>query len=180
MIAIDLGRREYYNTKTNEFEYDEGGTVRFEYSLKALYTWEGKWRKPFLKGELTEQELVDFYMTMALDPIDEKFMTSGLMTTLADYIQEEHTATKFTSHEKKGGRGGLAKPKIHTAEELYGLMISANIPLEFENRNLNRLLVILKVISAFNEPPKKMTKEEVLKQNAELNRQRRAQMKTKG
>lgn len=180
MITIDVGSLEIYNPTKSEFEYFHGGLVRFEYSLKALYIWEGKWRKPFLKGELTEQELVDFYMTMAIDPIEEKFMTSGLMKQLADYIQEEHTATKFSSHQPKGNGGRVIKPKIHTAEELYAIMLSANIPLEFEHRNLNRLLTILKITNSFNEPPKKMTKEEVLKQNAELNRQRRQQMKTKG
>lgn len=178
MITIDLGRVEYFNGSTSSFEYEERGIIRFEYSLKALYDWESKWKKPFLKGNITQEELVDFYKLMALDPMDEKYIDTELMQTLAEYIQDPHTATTFSSHGSSGGK--LSKPKIYTSEELYALMISANIPLDFENRNLNRLLVILRVISAHNEPPKKMSKQDVLKQNAELNRQRRAQMKTKG
>ena len=180
MITIDLGELEYFDSHTNQFEYDVGGVVRFEYSLKVLYDWESKWRKPFLKGELTEQELMDFYIMMAMDPIDSKFMDADLMQTLASYIQDDHTATTFTSHDTKKGKATSTKAKIYTSEELYALMISANIPLEFENRNLNRLLVILRIIGSHNEPPKKMSTQDVLRQNAELNKQRRNKLKTKG
>lgn len=178
MITIDLGRVEYFNSSTSSFEYEERGIVRFEYSLKTLYHWESKWKKPFLKGSITQEELVDFYKLMALDPIDDKYIDAELMQTLAEYIQDAHTATTFSSNGSSGGK--LAKPKIYTSEELYALMISANVPLEFENRNLNRLLVILRIISAHNEPPKKMSKQDILRQNSELNRQRRDSMKTKG
>jgi hypothetical protein len=52
--------------------------------------------------------------------------------------------------------------------------------MEFENRNLNRLMTILRIISLKNEPPKKMNRQDIMRQNAELNRQRREQLKTKG
>lgn len=178
MITIDLGTIEYFDSNTNEFVYDEGGIVRFEYSLKVLYDWEGKWKKPFLKGNLTEEELVDFYMTMALDPIKEQFITNNVMNMLSNYIADSHTATTFTT--TPDGQSGSAKSKVYTAEEIYALMSKDNIPLEFENRNLNRLLVILRIIATYNAPPKKMSKHDVMRQNASLNAQRKAQMKTKG
>lgn len=161
------------------FVTKEGGVVRFEYSLKVLYDWESKWKKPFLKGELTEIELVDFYLMMALDPIDPEFMTYDVMSELAKYIEDSHTATTF-SNQGEPGQNGVNKPKFYTAEELYAQMFTANIPLEFENRNLNRLFIILKIMSTYNSPPKKMSKQEVLKQNRDLNAQRKAQLKTKG
>lgn len=181
MITIDLGTLEYYDSDSNEFKYEEGGVVRFEYSLKVLYKWEAKWRKPFLHGERTNEELVDFYMTMALDPIHERFMTEDVMTTLSQYIGETHTATTFSSHQDgQNGSDNTNIGKIYTAEELYALMIMANVPLEFENRNLNRLLVILRIISAYSSPPKKMSQEDIYKQNRMLNEQRKAQYGTKG
>lgn len=181
MITIDLGTIEYYDSDTNEFVYYEGGTVRFEYSLKVIYDWEGKWKKPFLKGGLTERELTDFYMTMALDPIEEKFITGEVIEILAKYIADSHTATTFsTVGDGQNGNKTSSRGKIHTAEEFYALMFSARVPIEFENRNLNRLLVILNIISSYNQPPKKMTKQDILKQNASLNAQRKAQLKTKG
>jgi hypothetical protein len=180
VITIDLGNIEYYDSSSNQFIYENGGVVRFEYSLKVVYDWEAKWKKPFLKGELTEQEIIDFYMMMALDPIDDRFLTSEVMARLADYIQDTNTATTFSSGQDGQGGGSSNKPKIYTAEELYALMFSAGVPLDFENRNLNRLLVILRIIASYNNPPKKMSKQDILRQNASLNAQRKAQMKTRG
>lgn len=179
MIKIDLGNLEYFDGNINQFVYYEGGIVRFEYSLKVVYDWEAKWGKHFLKGNLSNDELFDFYMTMALDPVDEKFMTDEVMVTLSEYIQGSHTATTFSSVQD-GTSGSSPTGKTYSAEEIYALMFSANVDLEFENRNLNRLLVILKIISSHNSPPKKMNKSDVLKQNSTLNAQRKKQYQTKG
>lgn len=178
MITIDLGNVEYYDSYNNQFINDEGGIVRFEYSLKALYDWEARWKKPFFKGELTEDELLDFYRTMALDPVKDRFLTDEVKETLANYIKDSQTATTFSSSQN--GNQNVSKGKIYTSEEIYALMIQAQVPLEFENRNLNRLMTILRIISTHNSPPKKMSKQDIYRQNAELNRQRRAQLKTKG
>lgn len=179
MLTIDLATLEYYDSEKGEFTYESGGTVRFEYSLKALYEWEGRWKKPFLKGDLTYFELIDFYKLMALDQFDPKYLNDDVMKSIEDYIQDSSTATKFTDPQTPGS-GGVKNNKIHTSEELYAMMFSAGIPLDFENRNLNRLLTILRIVSVQNNPPKKMSKEDVLKQNREYNRQRKEQMKTKG
>lgn len=178
MISIDLGTIEYYDDKTNTFVYDEGGIVRFEYSLKAIYEWEGKWKKPFLKGEYTDEEIIDFYITMALDPFDPKYLTIDIIKTLAKYITDSNTATVFTSVQE--GSSKTAKPKIWTAEELYVSMFSAGIDIDFENRNLNRLMTMLKIVALRSEPEKKMSTQDIYKQNALINAQRKAQLKTKG
>ena len=178
LITIDLGQIEYYDESKNEFITEIGGVVRFEYSLKAIYEWEHKWRKPFLKGNLSREEYMDFYMLMALDPVDVKFIDDSVAMKLSKYISDSGTATVFnTMGDSSGGR---KSSKIYTSEELYALMALENIPIEFENRNLNRLLTILRVIASYKEPPKKMSKEAIVKQNSELNRLRREQMKTKG
>lgn len=181
MISIDLGSTEYYNDAKNEFEYEEGGVVRFEYTLKVLYDWECKWRKPFLKLELTDEEWTDFCHMMALDPCDKKFLTNDVKKLLANYIQDQQTATTFSAPlEGQNGNNGPKKAKMQTAEELYALMFEAGVPIEFENRNLNRLLIILKIIGSHNNPNPKMSKQDILKQNKSLNAQRKAQMKTRG
>lgn len=181
VITIDLGTIEYYDGVAKQFVYDEGGIVRFEYSLKVIYDWESKWRKPFLKGELNDKELIDFYMTMALDPIKEKFITYDVIEELSKYISDSHTATTFSSFEEgQNGNSIASKSKVYTAEELYALMFTANVPLEFETRNLNRLLIIMRIMSSYNAPPKKMSKADIYKQNASLNAARKEAMKTKG
>ena len=181
MITIDLGTVEYYNDEENQFVNDEGGIVRFEYSLKMLYDWEGKWKKPFLKGGLTDEETIDFYKMMALDPIEERFITTEVMDVLADYIKDDRTATTFTSNQDdQNGNISPSRGKVHTSEEIYAIMISNNIPMEFEYRNLNRLMTIIRVIATHNNPPKKMSKQDILKQNAKLNAERRAKLNSKG
>ena len=181
MITIDLGTIEYYDGNTNQFVYEDGGRVRFEYTLKMVYDWEAIWRKPFLKGEITEQEWIDFCLKMALDPIEEKFLTHDVKKLLAEYIKDNQTATTFsTPQDGQNGNNLTTKPKIHTAEELYALMFSAGVDVSFEHRNLNRLLVVLKIIGSYNNPPKKMSKQDILKQNSSLNAQRKAQMKSRG
>lgn len=169
---------EYYDGKKNQFVYDDGGIVRFEYSLLAIYDWEGRWKKPFLKGGLSAIEMIDFYRTMALDPIDERFITEEVMETLSKYVSDSGTATTFTSIQE--GQGGSLNGKTHTAEELYALMVMAGIPIEFESRNLNRLLTIMRVIGAKNSPPKKMSAADIQRQNADLNAQRKKALQTKG
>lgn len=179
MITIDLGEIEYFDGEQNKFVYKTGGIVRFEYSLKVLYDWEGKWRKPFLAGKLEYKELKDFYLMMALDPIDEEFMTEDVMKQLSKYIEDSNTATRF-SNPHGDGHSGSGKPKVYTAEELYAIMFNGNVDISFENRNLNRLFVVLKIMSSYNNPPKKMSRDDIYKQNAKLNAMRKKQMKSKG
>ena len=178
MIELDLGVLEYYDEEHNEFHYEYGGTVRFEYSLKVMYDWEAKWKKPFLKGDYTQEELKDFFYRMAIDPLDIKFLTNSVMKDLSDYIGETQTATRF--NQSNSNQNGNKMSKIYTAEEIYGLMFMSQIPLEFENRNLNRLLIVLRVISDYNQPKKKMDTHDIYQQNRKLNEERKKQLGTKG
>jgi hypothetical protein len=180
LISVDLGTIEYYDSNSNEFVYETGGIVRFEYTLRVVYDWEAKWKKPFLKGGLTEEETVDFYTMMALDPIKKTFLTGEVMSILSKYISDPQTATTFSQGGQNDNQQSSKSGKIYTAEEVYALMFVAQVPLEWEDRNLNRLLTILRIISIYNNPPKKMSNEDIIKQNRELNAQRRAQLKTKG
>lgn len=182
MFELNLGTVEEYNPKTSEFEYHRLGTVRFEYSLKVLYEWEGKWKKPFLSPntKLSPEEATDFYMRMALDPIEKRFMTNEVAYQLAKYIADSNTATTFNEPANTGGPSKKTSGKVHTSEEIYALMANAKVPFEWEHRNLNRLLVMLKIISNQNSPSKKMSRQDVMKQNANLNAQRKAKLNTKG
>lgn len=180
MITIDLGEYEEYDPNTNRFTTHKGGIVRFEYSLKAVYNWEGKWKKPLLKkgAKHTGEEMLDLYHMMALDPVRKDFITPEVTELLSKYIADGGTATRFNT--MGNGGGGATSKRILTAEEIYAIMFSAGIPLEFENRNLNRLLIILRIISNRNTPPKKMSRDDILRQNASLNQKRKAQLNTRG
>lgn len=182
MITIDLGSIEFFDGKENKFAYKDGGKVNFEYSLKAIYDWEGIHQKLFLKGNLTYDETVDFYTKMALTekPLDADFMTDDVMELLAEYIKASHTATTFTQTQEGQNGNNHTRGKIYSSEELYALMFANNIPLEFEKRNLNRLLVVLRIIALHNNPPKKLSKQDILKQNRQLNAERKKMLNSRG
>src|SRR5699024_11812480 len=105
-----------------------------ENHLKVLYTREEKGKKPLLNELeiLPNEEIVDFYVKMALDPFDKEYLTKEVMEILAKYISNPNTATKFSSR----GPGGSSKTngKVYTAEEIYARMFTEGIPLEFEHR----------------------------------------------
>ena len=180
MIEIDLGTLEYYDDVSNEFHYETGGIVQFEYSLKAMYEWESKWGKAFLRGEYKTNELKDFFLRMALSPVDGKFITHEVMEELSEYVANKNTATTFSEvpNSQNGNKSNIAK--VYTSEEIYALMFMNQIPLEFESRNLNRLLVILRVINDYSQPKKKMTTTDVYSQNRKLNEERKKKYGTKG
>lgn len=181
MITIDLGTIETFNSETNMFEYHEGGIVNFEYSLRVMYEWEGYWKVPFLniKDSHSDRQMTDFYMRMASKPINPMFLTPSVTKKLSEYINSSPTATTFQNNKPDPGPK-VKTPKVYTAEEIYSLMFQAGIPLEFENRNLNRLMVILRIISISNNPSKKMSRSEILQRNSRINEERKRKYNTKG
>lgn len=180
MITIKIDELEFYDDKTNTFIHYPARSVDFEYSLKAVALWEGKWKEPFLSIEFREDDirLPDFYRCMATDPtLPLEYITDKVSLELANYIGDSQTATTFSSQNesKPQGRG-----KQYTSEEIYALMFMNSVPLEMENRNLHRLLVVLRVISVYTNPPKKMSQQEIFRQNQRLNEERKKKYNTKG
>lgn len=179
MITIEFDEVQEYSDERG-FEYFEIGTIRFEYSLLAIYKWESIWKKPFLSSvkNLTVEEQISFFECMAIDELHPKVRFDvNHSQQLIEYILDEQTATTFSTNTNN--QNDYKRPKVYTSEEIYALMAEANIPLEFEVRNLNRLLIILKIVSLHNSPPKKMSREDIYQQNAKINAERKAQMKTK-
>ena len=77
------------------------------------------------------------------------------------------TATKFY-------KGSKPSRDIITSEIIYYWMAANQIPIEFEHWHISRLMTLLRVCANHNEPPKKMSQSQVMRQNAQLNAARRA------
>lgn len=178
MLTIDVPKSEWWNEETNEFIYNEPVTLHLEHSLDSLAAWESKWKVPFLTDrEKTEEETLDYIRCMTLDDNVDSLVYKNLspqnIESIQEYIKDPMSATWFPS-KKQGNRNG----EQITAELIYYWMIALNIPHEYSSWHLNRLMTLIKVCDIKNDPKKnKMSKNDVLKQNATLNAARRKHRK---
>lgn len=183
MLSITVGQIESFDDATQEFVTTGGTNLLLEHSLVSLSKWEISWEKPFIaEGKKTDEETIDYIRCMTLTPdVPEEVynsLTPDDVAKINEYIQAKMTATWFSDQPDKGRHTG--RKEVITNEIIYYWMVSLNIDLEWENRHLNRLLTLIKVCNQKNEPPKKMSKGELMARNKDLNAQRRAQLGTKG
>lgn len=180
MITINVQPMEYYDEANNEFFNYPVKYVEFEYSLKAINAWEEVYRIPFLSQKFasSDSRLIHFYTLMAKEEnLDAIYITDEVKRILGKYIIDTPTATTFNN---QNGSNPRASGKSHTAEEIYAMMFMNGIPLSFEEKNFNKLLVILRVISVYSSPQEKMSKQDIIRQNIDLNEQRKREMNTRG
>lgn len=180
MLQIVVPAIEYYDERNNKFVEMKEQTLHLEHSLISLSKWESKWNKPFLsRKDKTQEETLDYIRCMTLtqnvDPSVYSRLSSENISQISDYIDAPMTATTFSDR-----RTGKASREIITAELVYYWMVNYNIPFECQKWHLNRLLTLIRVCTIKNSPPKKMSEAEVMRQQAELNEIRKAQLNTKG
>jgi hypothetical protein len=154
--------------------------LQLEHSLVSISKWESKWCKPFLsKNEMTVEETLDYIRCMTLtqnvNPDIYNYITNENIRQVNKYIEAPMTATWFT--EEKNGKPN--REQI-TNELIYYWMVALNIPFECQKWHFNRLLTLIRVCNIKNQPPKKMSKKDILSRNAALNAARKKQLNTKG
>ena len=180
MLQITIPAMEFWDERTQEFVETKEQTLQLEHSLVSVNKWESKWCKPFLgPGEKTDEETKDYIRCMTItqnvDPTIYNYLSAENYQQINDYIQAPMTATTFPDKGKGRGRN-----QIVTAEVIYAWMISLQIPIEFQKWHLNKLMTQIRACSAMNETPKKMSKQDIARQNAALNAARRQKLNSKG
>lgn len=184
MLRITIPGDEQWDSDKEEFvQLRKDQTLQLEHSLVSISKWEAKWRKPFLrKDPMTDEEIIDYVRCMTLtqnvDPEVYRYLTNENFEQVNQYINAPMTATWFS--EEKEGKGKAGRSEQITSELIYYWMIALNIPSEYQKWHLNRLLTLIRVCNVKNQPPKKMSKKEVLSRNRALNEARRQQMNTRG
>ena len=180
MLEITIPATELWDERNEEFITAKEQTLRLEHSLVSLSKWESKWCKPFLsKTNKTDEEIIDYVrcMTLTQNVPDEVYrcLTDDNIRKINEYIDAPMTATWFHEDKTKG-----TSREQTTSELIYYWMIALNIPFECQKWHLNRLLTLIRVCNIKNQPPKKMSKRDIMSRNAALNAARRKQLNTKG
>ena len=182
-ITVPAAMFEEFNDSSNEFIYTvvaEEQTIQLEHSLVSLSQWESKWCKSFLYSkEKTDEEILDYIRCMTLTPDVSPDLYSRLTPDNIDqiqkYINAPMTATTFSNEQKNKG-----KSEIITAEVIYYWMSASQIPFECQYWHLNKLITLLRVTNAKNQPPKKRSTRDIMRSNAALNAARRKQFNSRG
>ena len=181
MLRIDVPiTPEEWDSENEVFIEPKIQTLQLEHSLVSLSKWESKWCKPFYsQNTRTEEETRDYVRCMTItqnvDPDVYIKLTDQNMREVNEYINAPMTATWF--NEQKSGKG---RNEQITSELIYYWMISLNIPFDCQKWHLNRLLTLIRVCNAKNEPAKKMGRKEQFAQQRALNAARRKKYNTKG
>lgn len=178
MLKVYIPEKELFDESTGKFITIKATTLVLEHSLLSISKWESIFCKPFLdnKEKKTPQEVLEYIKCMTIsqnvDPIVYNWLPDESITKIMNYITAPMSATTFSDQ-------GTKNTEILTSELFYYLMVAYQIPFECEKWHLNRLLNLIKICQIKNQKPKKMTKEEVMAQNAKINAERRKAMLNK-
>ena len=179
MLQIKIPATEQWDEIKEEFVSTKEQTLTLEHSLVSISKWEAKWCKPFLrKTPKTIEETVDYVRCMTItqnvDPIVYSFLTVDNISAINAYIEAPMTATTIRETGRKNSGEEV------TSELIYYWMVSLNIPFECQKWHLNRLLTLIRVCNIKNQPPKKQSSKETLRQYAAINAARRNRLGSKG
>lgn len=180
MLSIIVPEAEIFDDIIGEFINTKETVLQLEHSLVSISKWEAKWHVPFMHtSDKTPEQVLDYIQCMTItknvNPVVYQCLTAKNLKDVEDYIQNPMTATTVTERNV-----GPRNREIITSEVLYYQMIALNIPFECQKWHLNRLIMLIRVCSAKNQPPKKMGKTELANRNRALNAARRKQLNSKG
>lgn len=171
-LKVQMGPEGFDNI-TQKFVEPETYTLELEHSLASLSKWEAKYEKPFLTDkEKTAEETLGYIKAMVLnDDVPDEVWSNLSMHNLQDindYINAKMTATWFAEKKPIG-----PNRETITAELIYYWLVALQIPFETQYWHLGKLMTLIKVCNAKNEPPKKMNRRELNQRHREINERRR-------
>jgi len=180
MLQITVPGTELFDESTESFIRTNDTQLKLEHSLLSISKWESKWCKPFLakskEDVRTNEEMLDYIKCMTLNSVPTNVynaLTPKNLKEIGDYIAHPMTATTVTNLKKSSNK------EIVTSELIYYWMIVCNIPFECEKWHINRLLMLIKVCNAKNNP-EKMNREDLILRNRALNAARKKALHTRG
>lgn len=180
MLQIRIPSKEGWDEAKQEFVSVPDTVLSLEHSLISISKWEAKWHVPFLsKDQKTPEQITDYIKCMTITPNVKSevydFLTRDNINAVLAYIDDPMTASSVKD------RGGPKRSReIVTSELIYYWMVALQIPFECQKWHINRLMMLIQICNAKNQPDKKMSKRNTMQQNAALNAARRNKMHSKG
>lgn len=183
MLCITIPATKLFDEETSIVTDVPETTIRLEHSLVSISKWEAKYKRPFIsrnkKDTKTREETLDYirFMTITqnVDPMVYNALSAKNLQEIGEYIDDPMTASHVNDPESKSHSN-----EAITSELIYWWMTALTIPWEAEKWHLNRLLMLIRIGNAKNQPPKKMSKAALLARNRKLNDERRRKYNTKG
>lgn len=178
---------EQYDPVENLFYTTKDTTLLLEHSLLSISKWESKWKVPFISASakgMTQAQIQDYVRCMTIsqnvDPLVYNALTKEDYEAITDYMQDPMSATTINDKNLPKSGGGGRKGQTVTSELVYYWMTALNIPFECQKWHFNRLMKLIQVASIEQQPPKQMSKRDIMKQNKALNAARRARLGSRG
>lgn len=179
MLTLHVKAKELLDERTMEFINIPSKVFKLEHSLLSLSKWETKWQKPFLSSTKSRKEFIDYIRCMTIpesnDEYWEWFIDDDEIRIVQEYIESPQSATVINQDALKG-RKKNNRSRFITSELIYWWMICFNVPIEFEKWHLNRLMNLLEIAIIESNPPKKMSMQDIARQNQAINAKRLEEM----
>lgn len=179
-LTLRIDDVELWDDENQEFIITPGREVTFRYTLRILDKWETKYEKRFIDNtnEISSEEMLDFIRMMCDEDVDLNSLSQENYDDIVAYLQRTPSATKMPK-ATGSAPSGFTRKKIFTSEIIYAHMALNHIPFSWEDRNLNKLIMLLNCIGSLQEPPKKMTKAEAMEEHRRVIMERRKQQQNK-
>lgn len=185
MLEITVEPITMFNQETQEFVAvgpKKPVKLHLEHSLISLSKWEEQTRRKFFSKEecpQTKEDYLFYIKCMSLDgPIKDDILTAitnSQLIEIINYIQSDRSATTI-----KNNRSTKHSSEILTSELLYYYLAVFHLPFSAEKWHLSRLLKLIAIANAKENPGKKIPKKQILMDNSKLNKARRAALHSNG
>lgn len=175
MLVLDINSPRTFDEQTLKFAVAVKGVLKLEHSLASVSKWESITNIPYLSlKELSGDNLTLYIECMTVEISDDRlynYLTPRHIDAIINYCHLPMTATTINSRPST-----KVTNEAITAETLYYQMFSYQIPLECENWHLNKLLTLIQVFGAKNNP-EEMKKKDLYDQQREAKRRYEEQQK---
>lgn len=180
MLVIHVPDLKGFDEKKEEFVDVKGQTLQLEHSLISLSKWESKWHKPFLSEDpKTDEESTDYIRCMSIGKnVDDKIfdvLPSPILKEIQDYIMNPMTASTVSKKKKN-----TINNELITSELIYYWMVALTIPFVCEKWHLNRLIMLIEICNAKNQPKEKRSEKELVEEYRNINEMNKKRFNSEG